>query len=82
MLGAIVEVVTGRSFREFLKEELFEPLGMIDTDFYVPQEKWHRFAQAYEYNAQSNTIAPYNRNHLIILDFKEIPILMIISIFL
>ena len=42
ILGAVVEAVSGKRFGEFLKEELFEPLGMKDTDFWVPEEKRDR----------------------------------------
>ena len=47
VLGRLVEVVSGKSFREFLRERVFEPLGMRDTDFYVPDEKLSRFAANY-----------------------------------
>ncbi len=49
--GALVEEVTGMSFRDFLKKEFFEPLYMTDTDFYVPPEKQHRLSKVYEYSA-------------------------------
>ena len=39
VLGRLVEVVSGKSFGSFLKTEIFEPLGMKDTDFFVPKEK-------------------------------------------
>ena len=47
VLGRLVEVVSGKSFREFLGDRIFEPLGMRDTDFYVPDEKLSRFAANY-----------------------------------
>lgn len=47
VLGAIVEVVSGMRFGEFLSQRLFEPLGMQDTAFYVPQEKQERLAKVY-----------------------------------
>lgn len=47
VLGAIVEVVSGMRFGQFLKERIFEPLGMTDTDFYVPAEKQERLAKVY-----------------------------------
>ena len=47
MLGRIVEVVSGRPFRDFLHEEIFGPLGMVDTDFVVPPGKAHRFASCF-----------------------------------
>ncbi len=43
VLGRLVEVVSGKSFRSFLQSEIFEPLGMEDTDFFVPKKKWDRF---------------------------------------
>lgn len=47
ILGAVVEVASGKKFGDFLKEEILEPLGMKDTDFYVPAEKMDRFVTAY-----------------------------------
>ena len=47
ILGAVVEVVSGKRFGQFLKEELFEPLGMKDTDFWVPEEKQERLVTCY-----------------------------------
>ena len=35
------------SFRDFLRARIFEPLGMKDTDFYVPDDKLARFAANY-----------------------------------
>lgn len=49
ILGAIVEVVSGMKFSEFLKKEFFEPLGMKDTDFYIPEEKQNRRVKCYSY---------------------------------
>ena len=48
VLGALVETVSGMRFGEFLQKEIFEPLGMKDTGFYVPEEKKERFAQIYD----------------------------------
>lgn len=48
VLGAVVETVSGKRFGQFLKEELFEPLGMKDTDFFVPAEKADRFVTCYQ----------------------------------
>ncbi len=39
VLGYFVEVISGMAFDEFLKTRIFEPLGMNDTGFYLPQEK-------------------------------------------
>ena len=49
ILGALVEVVSGMPYRDYLMQHIFEPLGMTETDFYVPVEKQNRFAAAYEF---------------------------------
>ena len=43
----LVEVLSGQPFDVFLKTRIFQPLGMVDTDFYVPAEKHHRFTTMY-----------------------------------
>lgn len=48
VLGAVIESVAGMSLREFMRKEIFEPLGMTDTDFYVSEEKSARLSQIYE----------------------------------
>lgn len=45
--GAIIERLTGQSLPDFMRETLFEPLGMVDTDFFVPETKLPRLAKLY-----------------------------------
>jgi CubicO group peptidase (beta-lactamase class C family) len=47
VLGFVIGRAVGRTFREALQELLFAPLGMIDTDFWVPHEKRDRAAVLY-----------------------------------
>ena len=47
VLGYVVEVASGMEFEAFLQQNIFEPLGMIDTHFTVPEEKIGRFATLY-----------------------------------
>lgn len=47
VLGAVLEVATGRSLGQLLKETLFDPLGMVDTAFYLPEDKADRLAEPY-----------------------------------
>ena len=47
VLGRVVEVASGMSLAEFFRRRIFEPLGMHDTGFRVPDEKLHRLATAY-----------------------------------
>lgn len=48
ILGAVVEVASGMKYGEFLKKEIFEPLGMNDTGFFVEADKHDRLASVYE----------------------------------
>ncbi|WP_293903723.1 serine hydrolase domain-containing protein [Phenylobacterium sp.] len=45
--GAIVETLSGQSLPDFMRERMFQPLGMVDTDFYVPADKLPRLATLY-----------------------------------
>lgn len=48
VVGHLVEVISGKSLKDFLQERIFNPLGMVDTHFFVPQEKLPRFAASYK----------------------------------
>src|SRR5262249_45676281 len=39
VIGYLIGKIGGRPFEQFLKERIFDPLGMTDTDFYVPASK-------------------------------------------
>ncbi len=47
VLGRVVEIASGESFGAFLARRIFEPLGMADTDFWVPPEKRERLCALY-----------------------------------
>jgi len=47
VLGYLIGKISGRPFEQFLKERIFDPLGMADTGFYVPSAKAARFAACY-----------------------------------
>src|SRR5262249_34877504 len=48
VLGRVIEAVTGRSLYQSLKEMLLDPLGMIDTSFYVTDpSKQKRLAEPF-----------------------------------
>jgi len=64
VLGAVIEIVSKKKLSQFLKDEIFRTLGMVDTDFYVPTEKQDRFAQIYEYNVEQRNLIPFLNNHL------------------
>ncbi len=56
VLGRVVEVASGQAFDVFLRERIFKPLGMVDTDFVVPTAKWARLATVYA--PEANGIRP------------------------
>lgn len=47
VLGYLVSKISGQPFDAFLKQRIFDPLGMVDTDFHVPDDQAGRFAQCY-----------------------------------
>ena len=49
VVGALVEVATGKRYGEWLRDEIFGPLGMDDTGFSVPPEKRGRLAGVYAF---------------------------------
>ena len=56
ILGALIEVASGRTLERFLSERIFEPLGMTDTHFYLPEGKANRLAVVYGI-AEDGTLA-------------------------
>ncbi len=61
LLGRVVEVVAGMPFDEFLSRRIFQPLGMNDTYFVVPESKRSRFAVAYEMPTDGAELLPVTR---------------------
>ena len=49
ILGALVEVVAGKTLDQVLRERIFEPLGMRDTEFYLSPGKENRLAAVYSH---------------------------------
>ncbi len=56
VIGYLVQLISGIPFDQFLKERIFNPLGMADTGFYVPPEKVDRLAALYEPGAKGRII--------------------------
>src|SRR5688572_244548 len=50
ILGALVEAVAGKPLDQVLRERIFEPLGMRDTEFYLSPGKGDRLAVVYSMN--------------------------------
>ena len=55
-LGALIQRVSGQKFGTFLRERIFDPLGMKDTAFYAPPEKVDRLPGLYFFNREANKL--------------------------
>ncbi len=47
VLGCLIEVISGMNLEDFLRINIFEPLGMHDTWFNLPKDKFNRLASVY-----------------------------------
>jgi CubicO group peptidase (beta-lactamase class C family) len=47
VVGRLVEILSGQTLDAFFHERIFEPLGMVDTAFFVPEDKADRFTTTY-----------------------------------
>ncbi len=57
VLGFLIGRVEGKPFRQVLQERILGPLGMGDTDFWLPADKRHRLASLYEYDEGAGGLA-------------------------
>lgn len=75
VLGAVIEAASGQRFGEFLEKELFGPLGMKDTAFWVPREKQSRLAETYETVTENGkkTLLRYEGNNLAVCNRMQNP---------
>lgn len=53
-VGRIIEVVSGKSYPDFLQERLFDPLGMKDTSFYPSEQQVARLASSYKHGSSGD----------------------------
>jgi CubicO group peptidase (beta-lactamase class C family) len=56
VLGTLIARVSGQSLGTFMRERIFDPLGMKDTAFHVPPEKLERLPAFYFFNRQTNKL--------------------------
>jgi CubicO group peptidase (beta-lactamase class C family) len=54
--GYIVEKLSGQPLPEFMQQQIFKPLGMKDTAFFVPAEKRSRFVTLYRTDPQGQVV--------------------------
>lgn len=60
VLGVLITRVSGQRLGAFMRERIFDPLGMKDTAFHVPADKLGRFAASYSFNRQKNMLDLYD----------------------
>lgn len=56
VLGVLIARVSGQSLGKFMRERIFDPLGMKDTAFHVAAEKADRLCGFYRFNRQTNSL--------------------------
>jgi len=62
--GYVIQKISGQSFGSFLKTRLFDPLGMKDTGFYVPDAEFGRLSDVFSYSQE--------RGGLVALDLPQL----------
>jgi CubicO group peptidase (beta-lactamase class C family) len=69
VLAVLVARAAGQPLETFLRERIFEPLGMRDTGFFVPARKLERFASVYETDPETGGLRPHDDRH----QFEQAP---------
>jgi|TARA_B110000971_G_scaffold144264_1_gene147407 CubicO group peptidase (beta-lactamase class C family) len=73
LLGYLIEVVSGKTLNHFFIEEIFTPLGMLDTHFYLPKSKHDRLVTLYAEAEREGLIPSRGDESNIILDNPRYP---------
>ena len=60
VLGLLVARVAGVSLGTFLRQRIFEPLGMTSTAFHVPDDRVNRLPGCYRFDHASGTLVPFD----------------------
>ena len=71
VLGAVIERIADMPLSDFMKKNIFDPLGMEDTAFYVPAEKRDRLAVLYDGAGEDPKLPSYV--NLCIYDYDSEP---------
>ena len=73
ILAGVIEALSGKTLGQFMRDEIFAPLGMNDTYFRVPLDQQHRVAVCYYFNEQTreHSISDAGRDPLGSLDPQQ-----------
>ena len=74
VLGYLIEVVSGKPLDQFFSSEIFTPLGMQDTYFYLPEAKAERLVTLYAENDRGELVVSRGSESNIRLDDPEYPV--------
>jgi CubicO group peptidase (beta-lactamase class C family) len=58
--GVLVARAAGQPFDDFLRERIFDPLGMSDTGFFVPPDRLDRFGPCWTTNPETGALDEYD----------------------
>jgi CubicO group peptidase (beta-lactamase class C family) len=61
VLGVLIARASGQPFEMFLRQRIFEPLGMVDTGFFVPADKIGRLVTGYSVNSETGKVEVFDR---------------------
>lgn len=71
ILAAVVEVVSGMKFSEYMKEKIFKPVGAHDIYYQIPKEEKGRLTVLYTYDMENKKYLPQTENFVRINDIYE-----------
>lgn len=54
VLAAVIEVISGKKFSEYMRENIFEPLDMHSSCYHMPKEKYEQIAEQYNYETENS----------------------------
>lgn len=63
VLAALVEVLSGRKFQDYVKQNIFVPLGMSRSDFLLPKEEQHTIAPQYMFDDERGRAVRHSENY-------------------
>jgi len=63
LLARVVEITSGKAYDQFLEEELFAPLGMVDTTFVPTEDQWGRMVNLHNFEDGKSSFLPLDKHH-------------------
>ncbi len=62
VLAALVEILSGEKFENYVKAHIFEPSGMENSDFMHPMEDWEGFMRQFRFDSKTGKLEPWWKN--------------------